>query len=81
MLMSIAEVLLVDAMQNEIKEEGRATVASFYGLGQNVAMIGFSLVYAALSGLFTLQQVYLLIGIYGIAGGLGFWLFAKTKQK
>jgi hypothetical protein len=80
MLMSIAEVLLVDAMQNEIKEEGRATVASFYGVGQNVAMIGFSLVYAGLTGMLALQLVYLLIALYGIAGGLGFGMHRIIKK-
>jgi MFS family permease len=79
MLMAITEVLLVDAMQNEIKEEGRATVTSFYGLGQDVVMIGFSLAYAALSGIFTLRQTYMLIGLYGITGGLVFYA-AKSRR-
>jgi hypothetical protein len=42
-------------------------------------MIGFSLAYAALAGMFTLQQTYLLIGLYGIAGGLGFCA-AKNRR-
>jgi len=36
MIMAITEILLVNALQNEIKEEGRATVMSFYGIGQYV---------------------------------------------
>jgi hypothetical protein len=75
MLMAITEVFLVNTMQHEIKEEGRATVMSFYSVGQNVAMICFSLLYAMLAGIFTLQQVYIIISVYGIVGGLGFYLY------
>lgn len=78
MIMAITEILLVNALQNEIKEEGRATVMSFYSFGQNTAMICFSLVYALLAGIFTLQQVYIIISIYGIVGGLSFYLLFKT---
>lgn len=73
MIMAISEILLVDALQNKIKEEGRATVMSFYGMGQNVVMICFSLVYALLAGIFTLQQVYIIISVYGILGGVSFY--------
>ena len=82
MVMAITGVLLVSTLQNEIKEEGRATVMSFYGIGQNVVMICFSLVYALLAGIFTLQQVYMIISVYGIAGGLVFYvLFKIIKRK
>jgi len=80
MLMAVTEILLVNALQDEIKEEGRATVMSFYSIGQNMAMICLSLVYALLAGIFTLQQVYLIISIYGIAGGVGFYLLSKTVR-
>ena len=79
MIMAITEILLVNALQNEIKEEGRATVMSFYSVGQNAAMVCFSLVYALLAGIFTLQQVYLIISVYGVIGGLGFYLLFKIK--
>jgi MFS family permease len=78
MIMAITEILLVNALQNEIMEEGRATVMSFYGVGQNVVMICFSLIYALLAGIFTLQQVYIIISVYGIAGGLSFYLLFKA---
>ncbi len=74
MIMALTEILLINALQNEIKEEGRATIVSFYSVGQNIAMICFSLVYAMLAGIFTLQQTYLLLSIYGIIGGLIFYL-------
>jgi len=80
MFMAITEILLVNALQKEIKEEGRATVMSFYSIGQNIAMICLSFVYALLAGAFTLQQVYLIISIYGVAGGLGFYLLSKTIE-
>jgi len=80
MLMAITEILLVNALQNEIKEEGRATVMSFYGIGQNLGMICLGLVYALLAGIFTLQQVYIMIAIYGIIGGLGFYLLFRTVR-
>ena len=79
LVMAISEILLVNILQHKIKEEGRATVISFYGAGQNIGMICFSLVYAFLTGAFTLQQVYLVISLYGIAGGLSFFLFFKIK--
>ena len=77
MVMAITEILLVNTLQNEIREEGRATVMSFYGVGQNLAMICLGLVYALLAGIFTLQQVYIIISVYGIIGGLGFALLSK----
>ena len=77
MIMAITEILLVNALQNEIKEEGRATVTSIYSVGQNIAMICFSLVYALLAEIFTLQQIYIIISGYGIAGGLSFYLLFK----
>jgi len=78
MIMAIAEILLVNALQQEIQEEGRATVMSFYSVGQNVVMICFTLIYAALAGIFTLQQVYIIIAIYGLIGGLGFYVMSKA---
>ena len=80
MVMTITEILLVNVLQNEVKEEGRATVMSFFGMGQNTVMIVFSLVYAVLAGLFTLQQVYLILSIYGLIGGLSFYLFARIMK-
>jgi len=80
LVMTVTEILLVNVLQNEIKEEGRATVMSFFGIGQNAVMIGFSLIYALLAGLFTLQQVYLILSVYGIVGGIIFYLFAKALR-
>ena len=74
MVMAISRILLVNALQNEIKEEGRATVMSFVSIGQNIAMICLSLVYAWLAGLLPLQQVYITLSIYGLIGGLAFFL-------
>jgi len=82
MLMAITQILLVDALQKEIKEEGRATVMSFFGVGQNLAMIILSLIFAALLRIIPLQQVYVLVAIYGIVGGLIFCLvLMKPRQK
>jgi len=80
MVMAVTEILLVTVLQNEIKEEGRATVMSFYSVGQNLAMICFSLAYGLLAGIFTLQQVYIIISIYGIAGVCGFYLLSKMLK-
>lgn len=80
MVMAVAEILLVHALQREIREEGRATVMSFYGIGQNAAMICFSLIYALLAGLLTLQHVYMILSVYGIAGALGFCLLLKLGK-
>jgi len=78
MTMAIAEILLVNALQNEIKEEGRATVTSFISVGQNLVMICFSLIFALLAGIFALQQVYIIIAIYGVIGGVGVYLVFKA---
>jgi len=81
MVMAISEILLVNTLQSEIKEEGRATVMSFYGVGQNIVMICLSLIFALLARVFSLQQVYIIISIYGFVGGLCFYLFIKTNKK
>ena len=80
MIMTISEILFVNTLQNEIKEEGRATVMSFLGIGQNIAMICLSLMYAFLTGIFTLQHVYIIISIYGIAGGLSLYLLYRIVR-
>jgi len=72
--------LLMNALQNEIKEEGRATVTSFISVGQNIFMICFSLVFALLAGIFPLQQIYIIISIYGVIGGLLFYFFSKITR-
>jgi len=79
MLMAITEVLLVNVLQNEIREEGRATVMSFYSIGLDIMMICVSLIFAMLAGLFTLQQVYIFISIFGIVGGVCFYLFLRKR--
>ncbi len=81
MIMAITEILFVDALQNEIQEEGRSTVLSFYGAAQNIVMICFSLIYALLVKIVTLSQVYMLISVYGIIGGACFFLMFKTKSR
>jgi len=80
MILTIAEILLMNSLQNEIKEEGRATVTSFISVGQNLVMICFSLIFALLAGIFALQQVYIIIAVYGIAGGAGFYLYNKMAK-
>ena len=81
MTMAIAEILLMNALQEEIKEEGRATVTSFISVGQNLVMICFSLVFAVLAGLFALQQVYIIIAMYGVLSGVGFYLLVSKNKK
>ena len=80
MILAVAEILLVNVLQSEIKEEGRATVMSFYGVGQNIAMICLSLVYALLAGIFTLQQVYIILSVYGIVGSIAFLILSVVLR-
>ena len=80
MILAIGEILLVNALQNEIKEEGRTTVMSFYGIGQNLVMIFLCLIYALLAGLFTLQQVYIILSIYGTVGSIVFFLLFRLLK-
>jgi MFS family permease len=77
MVMAVTEILIINALQHEITEEGRATVLSFLSIGQNIVMICFSLIYALLADIFPLQQVYVLFSVYAIAGGFVFFLFCK----
>jgi MFS family permease len=77
MMMAISEILFVDSLQNEIKEEGRSTIMSFYGVAQNIVMIFFSLMYALLVKMVTLSQVYMIISIYGIIGGILFYTITR----
>lgn len=81
MVMAITQVLLMHALQSEIAEEGRATVLSFYGMGQNIAMVCFSLVYGYLAEMVPLQHVYLLISIYGLLAGLLFLLCFRRQLR
>lgn len=81
MIMAITEILFVDSLQNEIKEEGRATIMSFFGVCQNFVMIFFSLMFGLLANFYTLDQVYMLISVYGIIGGICFTLCSKVKSK
>ena len=68
MIMTIADVLQINIIQGEIKEEGRVTVMSIYSMAQNAVMIIFSLAYALLSTLYSLKMVYIIISIYCIIG-------------
>jgi len=83
MVMAVSSVLFVNLLQQSIKEEGRATVMSIFSMGQNAAMIIFSLIFGALSGLFTLQNVYLIVAVYGLVGTLVFVVVAgkMTRKK
>ncbi len=84
MVMAIVEVVQVDVIQSEIKEEGRTTVMSLYSIAQNAVMIVFSLVYALLSGVFSLRMVYVIISIWAVAGAVVvfFWsVLLKSKTK
>jgi len=81
MVLAIAEILLVNILQKEIKEEGRATVMSFFGVGQNIAMICLSLIYGLLANVFTLQQVYFIFSVYGLVGSLVFYLIYVSSSK
>jgi MFS family permease len=80
MIMAITEILLIDSLQNEIKEEGRSTIMSFYGVCQNIVMIFFSLMYALLAKTLSLNLVYMIIAFYGIIGGISFFAMQKAKK-
>jgi len=81
MIMNIAELTQKNMIQGEISEEGRATVMSLYGIGQNIAMIAFSLIYAFLSGVFSLKTVYAIIAVYCIAGTIVLYLISLAARK
>ena len=77
LIFAVSEVLLVNVLQNEIRQEGRVTIMSFYGIGQNIGMILFALIFALLSGIFNLSQVYLLIALYGAIVAAIMYLLVK----
>ena len=68
MIMTVAEVIQIDVIQNQIGEEGRTTVMSIISLFQNIAMIVFCSIFALLSNGYSLRICFMLISIYGIAG-------------
>ncbi|GAA2918007.1 hypothetical protein GCM10019994_00240 [Enterococcus raffinosus] len=80
MIMSISEVLLIKSLQETITDEGRATVMSFYGLGQNVVMILFSLIYGLLAKIISIQTIYCLISGYALFGALVFFFIFSRKR-
>jgi len=88
MIMAVAEVIQINIIQSAISEEGRATVMSMYSVGQNIVMIIFSLIYALLSGIFSLKIVYIILSIYCIIGTILLYFIkisikqtAKKEQK
>lgn len=80
MIMSIAEIIQTDIIQNEIIEEGRTTVMSLLGLLQNLTMIIYSLVYAVLADNNTLKECYIIISLYCIIGIAGLSLANTIMQ-
>ena len=68
MMMTVAEVIQINIIQNEIEEEGRTTVMSILGFFQNLAMIVFCSFYAFLSNNYSLRFCFILVSLYSIAG-------------
>ena len=82
MFITIAEIIQINIVQGEINEEGRATVMSLLGVCQNIAMILFSLTYAALSNGYRLKTLYAFISLYCIAGtALLFFINTMVKKR
>ena len=81
MIMTIADIIQINIIQGEIKEEGRATVMSIYSIGQNAVMILFSLTYAFLSSKYNLKTVYMAISIYCMAGALIMYFINLAVKK
>jgi len=79
LVLAIANVLLVNHLNQEMKEEARATVMSVVRVGQNFGMIILALAYGWLSGILDLQYVNLLIALFGIVTTVVFWFIAKKK--
>ncbi|BBM18093.1 hypothetical protein G15_1757 [Enterococcus avium] len=79
--MSISELLFIKSLQEAIEDEGRATVMSFYGAGQNVIMIFFSLIYGLLIKLVTIQTAYLFFSVYAMVGAAVFFLVFSLIKK
>ena len=81
MIMAIVDVIQINIIQGEVKEEGRTTVMSIYSMVQNAAMIVFSLTYALLSSVYGLKMVYVIISIYCMTGAaLIYFVNAKVKK-
>jgi len=79
LVLAIVNVLLVNQLNQEIKEEARATVMSVVRVGQNFGMIVLALVYGWLSGILALQYTYLLIALFGVVT-TGIFLFIVRKK-
>ena len=81
MAMTIAKVIQINIIQNEIDEEGRATVMSIYSLFQNLAMIVFCSIYALLSSNYSLRFSYIIISVYCIVGVIVLFAINFTRNK
>jgi len=79
LVFAIANVLLVNRLNQEMKEEARATVMSVIHVGQNFGMIVLALVYGWLSGILELQYTYLFIALFGVVIS-GVFLFIARKK-
>ena len=81
MIMTVVDVIQINIMQKEIKEEGRATIMSVYGVCQNIAMIIFSLIYALMFSIWSLKTVYIIISIYCIVGTIMIYILSNVARK
>ena len=81
MIMTIADVIQINIIQREIKEEGRATVMSIYSMAQNAVMIIFSLTYFMLSNIYSLKTVYIVLSVYCVIGAVLMYFVNLTAKK
>jgi len=79
LVLAIVNILLVNRLNQEMKEEARATVMSVVRVGQNFGMIVLALVYGWLSGILALQYTYLFIALFGVVTTGVFLFIAKKK--
>jgi len=81
MLMSIAEVIQINAIHKEINEEGRTTVMSILDLFHNLAMIVFCSVYALLLNNHSLRMCFIMVSLYTIAGVIVIFLISALSKR
>jgi len=79
LVLAIVNVLLINKLNQEMKEEARATVISVVSVGQNLGMIVLALAYGWLSGILDLQYTYLFIALFGIIATAVFSFIVRKK--
>lgn len=81
MIFTMVNVILINKLNQEIKEEARATIMSVIRVGQSLGMIILALIFGWLTCIVGMQQTYLIIVGFGIVCSILFALALNPLTK